>query len=75
MIDYHVANAIPIGDAVDSDLQAVCDKLIQSGTTLEPGGKYFKSFSGFNILNLSQDQYNLTILTQEKMVKVAWKKQ
>ena len=36
VIDYHVANGIPIGDAVDPDLQAVCDKLVQSGTTLEP---------------------------------------
>lgn len=36
VIDYHVANGIPIGDAVDPDLQAVCDKLVQSGITLEP---------------------------------------
>lgn len=36
VLDYHVANGIPIGDAVDPELQAVCDKLIQSGTTLEP---------------------------------------
>lgn len=36
VLDYHVINRIPIGDAVDPDLQRVCDKLIQSGTTLEP---------------------------------------
>ena len=36
VIDYHVTNGIPIGNAVDPELQAVCDKLIQSGTTLEP---------------------------------------
>ncbi len=36
VLDYHVMNRIPIGDAVDPDLQAVCDKLIQSGTKLEP---------------------------------------
>lgn len=36
VIDYHVINRIPIGDAVDPDLQKVCDKLVQSGTTLEP---------------------------------------
>lgn len=36
VIDYHVANRIPIGDAVDPDLQQVCDRLIQTGTTLEP---------------------------------------
>jgi hypothetical protein len=36
VIDYHVTNGIPIGDAVDPELQAVCDKLVQSGTTLEP---------------------------------------
>ena len=36
VIDYHVMNGIPIGDAVDPDLQKVCDKLVQSGTTLEP---------------------------------------
>ena len=35
VIDYHVASGIPIGDAVDPDLQAVCDKLIQYGTTLD----------------------------------------
>ena len=36
MIDYHVMNGIPIGDAVDTDLQGVCDKLVQSGIMLEP---------------------------------------
>lgn len=36
VLDYHVINRIPIGDAVDPDLQRVCDKLIQSGTELEP---------------------------------------
>ncbi len=36
VIDYHVANRIPIGDAVDPDLQQVCDRLVQTGTTLEP---------------------------------------
>ena len=36
VIDYHVVNGIPIGDAVDPDLQGVCDKLVQSGIMLEP---------------------------------------
>lgn len=36
VIDYHVENGIPIGDAVDPDLQGVCDKLVQSGILLEP---------------------------------------
>ena len=36
VIDYHVENGIPIGDAVDPDLQGVCDKLVQSGIMLEP---------------------------------------
>lgn len=36
VIDYHVLNSIPIGEAVDPELQKVCDKLIKSGITLEP---------------------------------------
>lgn len=36
VIDYHVMNRIPIGDAVDPDLQGVCEKLVQSGTMPEP---------------------------------------
>lgn len=36
VIDYHVVNGIPIGDAVDPDLQGVCDKLVQSGIMPEP---------------------------------------
>ncbi len=36
VLDYHVMNRIPIGDAVDPDLQTVCDKLVQAGIILEP---------------------------------------